>query len=193
MTELELLDATASDIKLAKAVLRRIAEDLAMVIDRALPLEKIEVSRIAQRAAGRDRVHISFKLEFRHGDRVAHGCVLFPLPDAISLACYLMMVPDDAVRGHRSASDLDRATKDALIEVGNFIGGATDAALRSLVPEGLSVRSNGCQGVRADVRPAFPYEEGSELVLARSRARVAQFDPFEVLLMMPVLDVSLGG
>ena len=47
------------------------------------------------------------------------------------------------------------------------------------------MHSEGCQGVRADVRPAFPYEEGSELIVARVGACFDPFPPFELILMLP--------
>jgi hypothetical protein len=41
--------------------------------------------------------------------------------------------------------------------------------------------------VRAGVRPALGYVEGDELVVARGRARVHHFEPFEMILMLPSL------
>lgn len=40
------------------------------------------------------------------------------------------------------------------MEVGNFVGGATDVTLRGLGLDGIKVRSEGCQGVKPNVRPA---------------------------------------
>jgi hypothetical protein len=177
-----------ADQRVLETVLRRIADDLSLVIDRPLTLEQPECKRLTKRVAGRGRVHISFKIAFTRGSQVRYGCLLVPLPDAIAVACYLMMVPDEGVRGRRGAVELDKATKDAMVEVDNFIGGATDAALRSLCRDGQSARGAGCQGVRADVRPAFPYTEGDELLVARVRAKLHHFDPFELTLITPVIE-----
>jgi hypothetical protein len=176
-----------SDSFVVETILRRIADDVSLVIDRPLAIERLSAARVFKRPAGKARPHISFKLAFESGDHVTYGSLLVPLPDAIALACYLMMVPDDAVKQRRSAKDLDRATKDAMVEVDNFIGGATDGALRRIAPA-TKARGAGCQGVRPDVRPAFPYEEGAPLLVGRATTRVHTFDPFEMILILPVIE-----
>jgi hypothetical protein len=176
------------DTQAASRILRRVCDDVSTVIDRPMTFRDPRVSRIERRASGDGQIHISFKLEMRQDGLARHGCLLLPLPEAISLACYLMMVPDDIVAQHRKQKDLERTLKDAMLEIGNFVGGATEAALREFQPEGrISVRSRGCQGVRAGVRPAFPYEEGSPLILTRATAQVAEFKEFELLLQLPPL------
>jgi len=175
------------DERLVDTIIRRVIDDLALVVDRELSFEILEVSRIASRKAGLGKVHISFKLGFQSASGLSYGCLLAPLPDAIALASYLMMVPDESVKQRRRQNDLDRSLKDAMIEVANFVGGATDAAMRSMARSGLSARSEGCQGVRADVRPAFEYEEGTPLVFGRIKVKLHTFDPFEMLLMTPVM------
>lgn len=175
------------DDEVVESVLGRIAEDVGMIVDRELRVGEVRVERMRQRVAGRGQVHISFKLVVKAKDEVSYGCLLMPLPEALSLASYLMMVPDEAVAANRESTELDRSTKDALLEIGNFVAGAADAAVRGWFEEGYSVRSEGCQGVRADVRPAFPYEEGDELVVGRAEASVGEFPPFELTLMLPVL------
>lgn len=187
MNEIETANAQDADTVVVEKVLRRIVDDVALVVDRPFALEQVNVSRDARRPAGKEHVHISFKLELQRGDAVSHGCLLVPLPDAIALACYLMMVPDDDVEQRRSAKDLDQATKDALVEVDNFVGGATDAALRRIAP-GTAARGVGCQGVRADVRPAFPYEEGQPLLVGRAQAKLHTYAPFEMLLVLPEIE-----
>ncbi|MEO0649409.1 MAG: hypothetical protein AAFZ65_01875 [Planctomycetota bacterium] len=175
------------DALTVETVLRRIAEDVSLVVDRTFSVDKLESSRQDKRVAGKGKVHISFKLEINQGGRADYGCVLVPLPDAIALACYLMMVPDDAVKQRRNAKDLDKATKDALVEVDNFIGGATDGALRGIAQE-VSARGAGCQGVRADVRPAFPYEEGQPLLVGSAEAQLHDLPAFRMILMLPVIE-----
>jgi hypothetical protein len=95
------------------------------------------------------------------------------------------MAPDEDVAARRTLTTLDPALKDALLEIGNIIGGAGNAALGSLGVVGCSLHSVGCQGVRADVPPTFPYEQGSELVVARATTRFEPYPPFEQILMLP--------
>lgn len=175
------------DRRVVESVLLRVAQDLAMITDREIEMTASAVERATQRTEGRGRIHISFKLGIQQGDVVHHGCLVVPLPEAISLAGYLMMVPDEGVKARRGATTLDVPTKDALMEVGNFIGGAFDAAVREIGVEGVRVRSEGCQGVRAGVRPAFKYEEGAPLVVARSQCRIHTWPAFEAVLMVPPL------
>lgn len=179
--------ATSQDERFVESVMRRIVDDLALVVDRTMAFDNLAVTRVFKRQAGPKQVHISFKIGVETRSGLGHGCLLVPLPDAIALACYLMMVPDESVKQRRRNTDLDRSTKDAMIEVANFVGGATDAAMRSLVREGLAARSEGCQGVRADVRPAIPYEAGSPLICARARFRLHTYEPFNVILMVPAV------
>ncbi|QDU65001.1 hypothetical protein [Engelhardtia mirabilis] len=180
-------EASELETKLIGAIAHRVVDDLALVVDRSMTSEVLEVCRIDRRQAGQGQVHISFKLGFTAPSGSGHGCLLMPLPDAVALASHLMMEPDATVKERRGDTELDRSTRDAMIEVANFVGGATDAAMRTLSVSGLSARSEGCQGVRADVRPAFPYQEGSLLVLGQARFQLHTFDPFEVLIMLPVL------
>jgi hypothetical protein len=171
--------------RMAEETFQRIAGDLAMITDRAIEVQSVSVQRLRERAVGRGGVHISFKLGFQYAGEILHGCILVPLPDAVTLACYLMMVPDDAVKAKRSLQTLDASLKDALLEVGNFVGGATDAALRGLGIAGIQVRSESCQGVRAGVRPAFAYRDGDELVVGRAQVRVHDWPAFEAVLLLP--------
>ncbi|MEO6711302.1 MAG: hypothetical protein ABI054_00100, partial [Planctomycetota bacterium] len=119
--------------------------------------------------------------------KLLYGALLVPLPDAITLACFLLAVPDDAVEAKRKLTDLDQPTKDAMLEIANFIGGATDGALRMRFPHGLAVRSLGCQGLRAEQPPAFPFPAGEELIAGRAKARIGDFPVFNMILIMPVL------
>jgi hypothetical protein len=181
------LSTNVSDLELVSGILERTTSDLAVIIDRPFRVADTRVERAHARAVGQGLIHISFKLRFRTRTSTEFGCMLIPLPEAITLANYLMMLPDEAVAGNRDATTLDRSTKDALLELGNFIGGACDAILRSSFPDAVVTRSEGCQGVRAEVRPAFPYTEGNELLIARASARIHDFPPFELILMLPAL------
>ncbi len=166
---------------------RRVASDLSMIADRDFEILSVKSERVQKRPAGRGKIHISFKLGFRREGGVSHGCLLMPLPDAISMACYLMMVPDDAVKSKRSLQSLDSGTKDAMLEVCSFIGGATDAALRATGLSDVKVGTESCQGVKTDVRPALLYMEGDDLIVGRARSKLHDFPEFEMILVLPNL------
>jgi len=178
---------TTSEQLLVKDVLERISADLGMIIDREIQLEAPTISRAEKRAEGEGKIHISFRIGFRTPEGRKQGCILIPLPDALTLSDYLMMMPDDAVKAHREQTTLDGSTKDALLEVGNFVGGASDAVLRGHQPVGYAVRFEGCQGVRADVRPALEYEEGDPLVIVRAKTRIHDLPAFELIMILPEL------
>lgn len=181
---------TADEARLAEESFQRIAGDLAMIADRTIELLSFRAERANQRAAGRSTVHVSFKLGFQQHGEIVHGALVLPLAEAVTLGCYLMMVPDDGVKSKRSLQTLDPGLKDALMEVGNFVGGATDAALRGLGVPDIKVRSEGCQGVKANVRPAFTYVEGAPLIVATAKLRIHSWPAFDAILMLPVLAMS---
>ena len=175
-----------SQVQCVEEVFQRIASDLSMIADRELALESIETSLMEQRPEGRDKIHISFRLGFQLGeDDETHGCLLVPLPDAISLACALMMVPPEVMQTSRTQETLDNTTKDAMLDVGNFVCSATDAALRVLGVEDVKVVFEGCQGVRPDVRPAMVYQEGDPLVVGRAEAGLAELPKDTMILVLP--------
>jgi hypothetical protein len=174
-----------SDVEFFSTLFHSIAADLAMIMDAEVSFGKPEVAREWTRPAGKGRVHVSFRFLVHSAGVEHHGSVLVPLPDAITLAGHLMMMGPDDLAVARQATDLDRPMKEAMLEVGNFIAGAIDAVIRTWYPPGASCRSAGCQGVRADVRPAFPYEEGAELVVGRAEAQVAKNEPYWILLQLP--------
>jgi hypothetical protein len=89
------------------------------------------------------------------------------------------------VQRRKAEAVLDQTLKDALQEIGNFVAGGYEAALRSAGVTDVIVRSEGCQGVRPGSRPAFQYSEGTPLMVGRARARLAGGLPFEMLLMLP--------
>lgn len=166
-------------------VLNRVATDLSMITDRAFDVQSFEVSRIDQRERGLEQVHISFKLAVSQQGVCKYGCLLVPLPEAIALSCYLMMVPDEAVAEQRLRMDLDASLKDAILEIGNFIASSVDGALREHYEGAVEVRPASCQGVRPGIRPAFPYEDGETLLLAKAQVSIHEYEPFELLLMLP--------
>lgn len=181
------------EAELAASVLTRMATDLSMIVDREFEIEDVRVEKRTQRPAGGPLVHISFKLGIEVEGQSRQGCLLVPLPEAVALAGFMMMLPDEAVAQERSRIELDGPFKEALLEVGKFLAGACDSVLRQALPVPSATRSDGCQGVRANVRPALAYVEGEELLIARARARVHDFEPFELILMVPsVADVAVA-
>lgn len=179
------MEATVTDVDLIEGIFSRIGSDLEAILDHELLFEEVQTERASSRAAGQGQVHISFKLGVQREDEWLHGSLLIPLPDAISMACFLMMAPDDVVEANRTLAAPDEAMKDAMLEVGNFVAGAADSVLRTWFPEDRTVRSEGCQGVRADIRPAFPYAEGDELIVGRASACLHSYPAFEMTLMLP--------
>jgi hypothetical protein len=177
-----------TDAELVGALQKRLGVDLGMILGRELAFGPARLERAHTRPAGQGVIHISFKLGFRpESGEKRHGALLAPLDSAVTMACFLLMMPEEIVLQRREESELDSTLKDALLEIGNMIGGATNTVLAELGLAGWSARSEGCQGVRADVRPAFPYQEGSELIVARVTATLEPYPPFELLLLLPVL------
>ena len=177
---------TRSRLAFVEGLIRKIAESLVPLVDRDLHVGAITCDVATRRPAGKGCIHVSFKLGFTIDGTTSHGCVLVPLPDAIALGGYLMMMSDAVVKEHRGDSDLDAAMKDAMLELGNFIAGAVDDVMRSYVP-GASVRPEGCQGVRPDVRPALEYVEGDELVVGRAVVRLARYSESELIVVLPLI------
>jgi hypothetical protein len=179
----------SSQTQCLEEMLQRIAGDLSMIADREYRLDSVASAVTEARPAGASRVHIAFRFGVVVDDARHHGCLLVPLPDAIGLACSLMMVPDDVLAASRGQTKLDEPTKDALLEVGNFVSGAAAAALEVLGKPGMQVVFEGCQGVKPDVRPALIYREGDALLVARAQATLGDFEPGDVILMLPAAAV----
>ncbi len=184
--------STPEDTRLIEEILARLTADLSMIMDRDMSVEGCSTERADSRPAGAGEIHISFRLKFDLGGTERFGYLLMPLPAAKTIAGYFMMIPDEQIEVLRQEGGLDAPTKDAILEIGNFMGSACDAVLASSFSSNVTVRAAGCQGVRADVRPAFPYEEGSELLVGRGQLRVHTFDPCGVILMIPPPDPGEG-
>ena len=176
---------TTTDLELVEEILHRVTSDLSMITDRAITTTAIEARRRHQRPAGAGVIHISFKLAVGTTTRSAQGCLLVPLPEAIAIASYLMMVPEELVAAKRAEVTLDSSMKDALQEVGTFIATAANTAVQALGLEQVSIRSEGCQGVRPDVRPALEYVEGDELLVGEATAELDTYPAFKMLLILP--------
>ncbi len=180
-------DTLEQDSAVCEALLRRICDDLGMFLDRPLTLESLQAQRSANKLAGERCVHIAFKFGVTIDGVAQHGAILVPLGDAISFSCYLMMMTDEVVSSRRKDKELDRAQKDAMVEVCNLIGGSIDGALRDLYQKRVSARSEGCQGLRAGAAPAFERSPGVDLVVGRAKVKLHTFPAFEMLLMLPAV------
>lgn len=175
------------DLALCETLLRRVCVDLGMLLARPLVLENVQVARSSTKAAGERSVHIAFKFAVCIDGVYQHGALLAPLPDAIALASYLMMSPDESVAALRKGQELERAQKDALVEVGALVSHTLGEVLRERWPGRVSARSEGCQGLRAGAAPAFERTPGVDLLIGRAKAKLHTFPSFELLLMLPAL------
>ncbi len=182
-------EATERESQCVEEVFQRVCGDLSMIADREMEVASVSTEIMDHRPAGKDRIHISFRLGFNQGDDVLHGCMLLPLAEAITLACSLMMIPENVIAQTRTKDTLDATTKDAMLEVGNFICGATDAAFRALGAD-IKVTFEGCQGVRPDVRPALLYAEGSDLIVGQADVVQGGFGNAIHVLMVPKLKAT---
>lgn len=179
----------ALDLAFGQAVCARIGEELGLVVDRPLAIEDVRAERMHVKPCAPGGVHLSFRLVFEFGPARRQGCLLLPLAEAISLASYLAMAPEDVVRARRSLEQLDRALKESLLELCSFVATAVDAAVRAHSGGAWGVQPDGCQGVAAGAKPVFAYQAGEALIVLRARARLHSFPPFELLAALP----ELGG
>jgi hypothetical protein len=166
-------------------VFMRIASDLAMVADIEVVVESVEHESMTARPAGEGGVHIAFRVGVVGEEETQHGCLLMPLGEAQVLAASLLMLPGPDVAAAREATELSRTAKDAVLEVGSFVAGATEAALRAVGREAAHIAFEGCQGVRAGVRPRLEYREGEVLVVGRALVSVGGAGPSTWLMLLP--------
>jgi hypothetical protein len=175
------------DQRWVSETMRRVADDLALIVDRSFVIHGVTVERAEKRPAADGGVHISFKLALQRGDAILHGAVLLPFREAVLLGGWLQMLGDEEAKKRAAASNIDQSMKDALLEIGNFVAGAAEAACRTLDLTGARVVSEGCQGVKAGVRPAFRYTDGQPLTIGRAEAQLANGNPFTILALLPGL------
>ena len=136
--------------KVLQNVFERVASDLSMIADRDIEVHSIAYEERQDRAAGSSVVHIAFRFGVRAaGGGVHHGALLVPLAEAISVAGYVMMAPEDRVAAMRESGEVDIAVKKALVEVGAFVAAAGDAALPL---RALPVTRSSSKGVRSPRR-----------------------------------------
>jgi hypothetical protein len=175
-----------------EAVMRRIADDIGLIIDRPIEIQALSAERGVEKAALASGTSISVRLAARGAAGERHGCLLFPLAEAISLAGYLLAMPEEVVTSRRAESSLDGELKEGIREIGNLLGGAVDAAVRDRA-KGVSVRVDGCQGVAAGAKPAFLHRIGDELLIGRVKAQIHKFPVADWIVMLPPPDLLTAG
>lgn len=177
-----------------EAVFRQVACDLTLLVERDIDVHSVTYEERVDRAAGSSEVHIAFRFGVRvPGGDAHHGALLVPLREAISVAGYLMMEPEERVAVMRASGEVDTAAKRAMVEVGAFVASAGEAALRAAGVSCDGVVFEGCQGVRADVPPRLEYEEGAPLSTSRAMISFAGRPPVECVLMIPREDDLLAS
>ena len=174
------------DDELVRSVFGKIAADLTRLMDREVRVWDSCSLRVVNRPAGYGKTHVSFRLLVLDGQEERYGSILVPLPDAVALGLSLLMVGDQEIDEAREWTRLDRVTKEALLEVGRFVTASVDDVIRRFDSR-CSVGFAGCQGVRANVRPAFPHAAGEELLAGFSHARIDAFPAFDLLAILPVV------
>jgi chemotaxis protein CheY-P-specific phosphatase CheC len=179
--------ATRLEFDIVEDVFERVSSDLSALTDRTIEVADVGVGRRRRRPAAEGGIHISFKLGFHVRGRVLHGCLMAPLPDALTLAHSMMMTPEGEVEERRADTELGLETKDALLEIGSFMASAADSALRKKFPSGLNVHAEGCQGVAAERVPSLVHQPGSELVVGTATCELPPWPGFTLRLVFPVL------
>lgn len=173
-------------------IFERVASDLSMLSDREIEVGDIAYEERVDRPVGEGCTHVSYRFGIEAGEETHHGAMLIPLDESIALAAYLMMASDDHVTGLKEKGLVEGPVREAMLEVGTFVAGAGDAALRAVGATCSRVIFEGCQGVRADVRLALPYKEGDTLAVGRAQIAVANGEPVEMVLVLPRQDYLTG-
>jgi hypothetical protein len=192
MADTESLDALgeameSSESSLAELAFEQVARDISLFSNREIEVDGVQVERGANRPRAAGEIHISFKVAFLHGGEAHFGSLFIPLSEALTLASLLLLKERDVIDEIRTRTGLDQELKDAVLEIGNLVGGALDNALRWFLPAGYSVRAASCQGVRESMPPWLDNPPGTRYIVARTRARIDEFPWGEWSLVIPDL------
>jgi hypothetical protein len=171
--------------------LERITHDVGLVVDRHIDLDAHETRVMQERPAGQGQVHLSFRLSVDIEGVVQQGSLLMPLEHANGLAASLMMMAEPQVDEVRSSETPDRATKDAMVELGCFVAGAITDQLTETLTQPVLVVPAGCQGVRPGVRPALKYTDGNDLWVAQANCSIGTWEEGPWILMLPDLTAAV--
>ena len=132
-----------------------------------------------------DSTRIAFRMGFRTSRGVRAGFFQLPLRDALVLAGSLLMQPTSQLQAARGKIAPDEGDKEAIMEVGNLIGGAFDAVLGKRFEDEAHAIFAGCQGVAAGDPAWIPNYDGEPLAIRRQSVAFRSFEPFELLLAIP--------
>ena len=180
-------DLDSAHLPATEEILNRIGSDLSIVADVSLRVEGVEAQPVTERPAGEGVIHVSFRLDFLEPEGAHQGCVLLPLADVQVLAGGLQMQSAMYLSEARDSQELDEPSKEAVMELGTFVAGATESALRDQGHALIQVQHQGCQGVRPDVRPRLNATEDAPLVWGTCRATLAEFPTSTWHLLLPRL------
>lgn len=131
-------------------------------------------------------IHIVFRIGFAIKGRSRMGLIGMTLPEALTLSGALLMMPKDAVVENRSKDVPDEGDKEAIMEAGNLIAGAFRATLSKRINGTVDVQFFGCQGVAAGEAPWIAGFEAEPLAIRRHSASFASFEPFSIVMAIPV-------
>ncbi len=129
------------------------------------------------------RVAIRFGFKTPRGARV--GFMQLPLADALVLGGELLMMPTESIRASMEAQEPDEGQKEAMMEVGNLLGGAFDSLLGKRLSDETLVRFLGCQGVAPGQAPWVPGYTGEKIAVRRHSVCFGDFAPFDLLIAIP--------
>lgn len=133
-----------------------------------------------------DDVQIVFRMGFSIKGRARMGLMAIPLPEALTMSGSLLMLPREGVAENRAKDAPDEGDKEAIMEAGNLIAGAFNAALSKRIKGSVEVKFFGCQGVAASSPPWISGFEAEPLAIRRHSAAFSDFDYFDVVLAIPV-------
>lgn len=131
-------------------------------------------------------IQVVFRIGFLIKGRARMGLIGISLPEALTLAGSLLMLPTDAVAENRVKDAPDEGDKEAIMEAGNLIAGAFDAVLSKRVNGSVEVKFFGCQGLEAGSPPWISGFGSEALGVRHHSASFANFDPFHMVLAIPV-------
>ncbi len=131
-------------------------------------------------------IHIVFRIGFAIKGRSRMGIIGMTLPEALTLSGSLLMLPKDGVVVNRSKDAPDEGDKEAIMEAGNLIAGAFRATLSKRINGSVDVKFFGCQGVAPGEPPWISGFEAEPLAIRMHTASFADFEPFSIVMAIPV-------
>ena len=96
-----------AELQCLRECLERVVGDLALISDHEMTIGSLETLRSGRRIVGKGSAHVSFKLGFESSTGQCHGCLLVPLPGAITVACFMMLVPTETVRAQAELDSVE--------------------------------------------------------------------------------------